>query len=310
MANSAYGTIQNFSIKANGTVGSTSSTPPTSSPTPSTPVTSSPGTGSPILGSYESGNVNVAIRELKTSTATLTISTHMAISNLTVTLNISAINDGGLVVKLVSPGGQEVILSNQRGGSGRGFSFTTFDDKAGTAIASGAASFSGTFRPDASLSSFNGSDLFGTWKLVVTEVANSAYGTIQNFSIKASGSTLTTAGTTGEQDGAPVLTTATPTTNSPTLVAQSYSPTAEASTPTKDALPPTPGFPLVAWVQNRLDTTAIEPVMAVRAKEVSLPVDEPVNIYPSWAPAVGKLTDKTADATDLNAILDTLFIRI
>ena len=74
--------------------------------------------GTPVSGSYESGNVNVAIRELKTSTATLTISTHMAISNLTVTLNISAVNDGGLVVKLVSPGGQEVILSNQRGGSG------------------------------------------------------------------------------------------------------------------------------------------------------------------------------------------------
>jgi serine protease len=173
---------------------SIAASPPVTNPPVSTPPVASPPAANPpaasASGRYYSGNVNVAIRDQNTVSAAMAISTHLSIRYLTVKINISDTFDGGLIVKLVSPSGQTVVLSDQRGGSGRGFSFTTFADSASTAIAAGQAPFSGIFRPDGSLSNLNGSDLYGTWTLLVTETAGKTVGTIQNFTITAQGSAI------------------------------------------------------------------------------------------------------------------------
>ena len=49
-------------------------------------------------------------------------------------------------------------LANRIGGSGDNFTNTVFDDEAATAIASGAAPFTGSFRPFQPLSAFDGAD--------------------------------------------------------------------------------------------------------------------------------------------------------
>jgi serine protease len=155
-----------------------------------------------------SGNVNGKITAGLTATATLVVSTHLTLSDLNVKLNVSYAGDSDLTIKLVAPNGKEVILANRRGGSGRGYSFTVFDDQAATAISSGTAPFTGNFRPDGSLSSLNGIDLYGTWKIVVTN-AGKGVGSIQNFTLIA-----TTSGGTpgvkavGEEVGSPEATTA------------------------------------------------------------------------------------------------------
>src|SRR5262249_3905768 len=153
---------------------------PSPTPTPpSTPTTTS------STGNFGSGNVNVPIRDLQSATASLVIPIHGTIADLNVKVNISDINDANLVVKLVSPTGREVVLANQRGAGGRNFSFTVFDDEAATPIASGKAPFTGSFRPESPLSAFDGSDIYGTWKLVVTDMVKGNAGTIQNFTITA-----------------------------------------------------------------------------------------------------------------------------
>ena len=86
-----------------------------------------------------SGNVNVPINDLQTATATLTFGSHHTIADLNVTVNLLHTRDNNLLIKLVSPTGVEVILSNKRGGTGDNFTATTFDGAASTAISVGKA---------------------------------------------------------------------------------------------------------------------------------------------------------------------------
>ena len=75
-----------------------------------------------------------------------------------------------------------MVLSANRGGSGDNFGAdcpasandTTFDDAAATAIATGAAPFIGSFRPDQPLAAFNGKTgaaANGNWRLFVVDNA-------------------------------------------------------------------------------------------------------------------------------------------
>ena len=80
-----------------------------------------------------------------------------------------------------------MTLFNRRGGSGNNLTNTRFDDEAGTAIASGAAPFSGTYRPDGLLSAFDGQSTMGTWTLRVTDSFRLDTGRLTGWSITASG---------------------------------------------------------------------------------------------------------------------------
>jgi len=64
-----------------------------------------------------------------------------------------------------------VKIVNRVGGSGDNFIGTILDDAAATAISSGTAPFTGTYRPSFALTPFNGQSTDGYWKLVMTDTA-------------------------------------------------------------------------------------------------------------------------------------------
>jgi subtilisin family serine protease/subtilisin-like proprotein convertase family protein len=146
-----------------------------------------------------SGDIPKSIPDLGTVNSTLTVSGLTGtISDVNVNLNISHTWDADLDVFLVSPIGTRVELFTDVGGDGDNFTNTTLDDEATTAIASAAAPFTGSFRPEGLLSNFDGQDPNGTWKLELTDDTGTDVGTINSWSltfnsVTAEASTLTNA---------------------------------------------------------------------------------------------------------------------
>ncbi len=101
------------------------------------------------------------IRDFATVTSTLNVTSALVIRDLNVKLNLTHTNNRDLVITLITRTVLGSCCRNRRGGSGDNYTNTTFDDEATTLIANGAAPFSGTFRPDASLSGLDGKSTLG-----------------------------------------------------------------------------------------------------------------------------------------------------
>ena len=107
------------------------------------------------------------------------------LAKVTLSLYLTHSFDNDLIISLISPDGTTVELSNTNGGSADNYGSscsarTIFDDAAVTSITSGSAPFTGTFKPEGLLSAFNGksgTDVNGTWKLRIRDVANVDVGT-------------------------------------------------------------------------------------------------------------------------------------
>jgi subtilisin-like proprotein convertase family protein len=132
---------------------------------------------------FSSGNVNVPIPDLGTGLSSITIPAGITIKDIDVNLNINHTYDSDMVMTLISPTGQTLTLVNRRGGSGQNFVNTTLDSEASTAIRNGRAPFTGSYRPEQSLTTFNGKPATGTWTLKVQDVAALDSGTILNWSL-------------------------------------------------------------------------------------------------------------------------------
>ena len=89
------------------------------------------------------------------------------VTDVDVTLDATHPWIADLRIWLRSPAGTEIRLMWRRGGGGDNLDGTTFDDEAGTSIADGGAPFAGSFRPEDSLSTFDGEVAAGTWTLRV-----------------------------------------------------------------------------------------------------------------------------------------------
>jgi subtilisin-like proprotein convertase family protein len=111
------------------------------------------------------------------SPATLT-----STSVVSVKLNLTHTYDADLRISLISPSGNTVILSNQRGGSSDNFINTVFTMSAATLIGAGAAPFTGSYVPDGNFNTFTG-NANGTWLLKAVDLANIDTGRIQNWSL-------------------------------------------------------------------------------------------------------------------------------
>ena len=106
------------------------------------------------------------------------------LAKVTVSLYAGHFNDADLDIYLIGPDGTTVELSTDNGGSGDDFGVsctqrTTFDDSAATSITAGAAPFSGTYRPEGSLSVFRGksdAQINGEWKLVLVDDNANGFG--------------------------------------------------------------------------------------------------------------------------------------
>jgi subtilisin-like proprotein convertase family protein len=102
---------------------------------------------------------------------------------LQVKLNISYPQDRDLIIHLESPSGTDVLLTRYSGGSGQGYRDTVFDDRASSWALLGQAPFTGTYQPMVPLSTFNGQNAHGLWKLWVEAPGGQFTGTITSWSL-------------------------------------------------------------------------------------------------------------------------------
>lgn len=76
---------------------------------------------------------------------------------------------GDVTMRLRSPVGTDVVLFQQRGGSGDNFSIINFDDSAALPIGSASPPFTGTWRPEQSFAALLGQPSVGDWQLRLTD---------------------------------------------------------------------------------------------------------------------------------------------
>jgi subtilisin-like proprotein convertase family protein len=139
-------------------------------------------------------NTTVAsIRDLSRTVSYISITQDLKISDLNVVVDLTHTYDSDLIISLKSPAGVVSTLSYRRGGSGDNFLSTIFDDEATKTISSGLAPFKGTFKPDTTLSVFDGSNARGIWTLTVEDKARGDIGKLNKWGLSISGSTTLTA---------------------------------------------------------------------------------------------------------------------
>jgi len=93
------------------------------------------------------------------------------IFDVNVQLNITHTWTSDLRITLIAPSGTSVLLVAGEGSSGDHFKDTVFDDSGVKSIQGQAAPFTGTFKPEESLSKFNQQNPNGTWKLRIEDQA-------------------------------------------------------------------------------------------------------------------------------------------
>ena len=135
------------------------------------------------------------IRDFTRTVSYISITQDIKISDLNVVVDVTHTYDSDLIISLKSPAGVVTTLSYRRGGSGDNFLSTIFDDEATRTISSAIAPFQGSFKPDTTLSVFDGTNAKGTWTLTVEDKATGDIGKLNKWAISLSGSTNLTATT-------------------------------------------------------------------------------------------------------------------
>src|SRR5262249_36997634 len=130
----------------------------------------------------------ISIPDQGKKTVQLTVSGFITrLSDVNVRVNINHPADADLDVFLISPAGTRIELFTDVGGRNQNFTNTTLDDQAASSITTGVAPFTGSFRPERSLSALNGQNPNGTWKLEIADDAKSATGSLVNWSLSLTG---------------------------------------------------------------------------------------------------------------------------
>jgi len=120
----------------------------------------------------------------------INITQNKQITDVNVTVNITHPWDGDLTLILISPSGTEVNLAANIGSDGNNFTNTVFDDEGITSINSVAAPFTGTYRPQGSLASFNNEESYGEWIIKIVDAGAEDVGEILNWNIEICGAVI------------------------------------------------------------------------------------------------------------------------
>ena len=145
------------------------------------------------LSTFTPPNTPTPIPDLMTTDSTLSVpsglldplGTPAIVLRMRVNVDITHTFDGDLKLTLFAPNGTSIVLSNRNGGGGNNYTGTIFDDFAATAIDTGSAPFTGSFKPQTgnALSTFNGLSVSGAWSLRVEDLAGGDVGTLNGWSI-------------------------------------------------------------------------------------------------------------------------------
>jgi len=136
---------------------------------------------------HASTDTPIAIPDLGVANSVISVPAGFAISDVNVTLDITHTYDADLDVFLISPQGTEVELFTEVGSSGNNFTGTILDDECATPITSGTAPFAGCYRPEGSLSAFDGQNPSGVWALRVEDDAGADTGTLNSWELELCG---------------------------------------------------------------------------------------------------------------------------
>jgi subtilisin-like proprotein convertase family protein len=188
----ANGTPQNMTVPGNigplPNLATADPGTPTPTPTPGTPTPTPTPTGPAGCNTYTSADVPKSILDWTTVTSTLNVGSSFTLADVNAgPLNIAHTWDSDLDVFLISPLGTRVELFTEVGGSGDNFTNTVLDDECATSIASGAAPFTGCYRPEGSLSALDGQGSAGVWTLEITDGASGDTGTLQSWQLELCG---------------------------------------------------------------------------------------------------------------------------
>ncbi len=105
-------------------------------------------------------------------------------SQLKLRLNLTSPVNSDLTAILVGPNGRSIVLFSGSRSNGADYANVLFDDNAATLIDNARAPYSGTFRPDGSLSSLTSGSIKGTWTLIIGDAnPNDAQAVLRSWSI-------------------------------------------------------------------------------------------------------------------------------
>ena len=143
------------------------------------------GTHNNITQTFVAPNLPVSV-PLKTDyvVVPIVVPPSVIFEDINVQISITHSYVGDLKLVLVNPTGLSVVLSDQNGSNGDNYASTTFDDEAETAITGSLPPYTGSFRPESPLSTFDGMPSEGTWKLEVYDFYPSYdAGTVTDFKL-------------------------------------------------------------------------------------------------------------------------------
>jgi hypothetical protein len=114
---------------------------------------------------------------------TISINTPGYIFNPKISLTLNHQNDGDVIIQLLKYGFGNLTLSSRNGQSGQNYINTIFDDSASVPITQGSPPFTGSFKPQSPLRTYNNSPINGNWVLRVTDLAAGNQGTIISWCV-------------------------------------------------------------------------------------------------------------------------------
>lgn len=118
-------------------------------------------------------------------TSTINLSASGTLLDLDVRVNISHGWNEDLDVTLIAPDGTRIELFTDVGGASSNFTNTVLDDEATQAITAGAGPFTGRYRPEGNLTSLEGKNAAGVWRLEVKDDARWIDGALIDWAITA-----------------------------------------------------------------------------------------------------------------------------
>ncbi|MBN1261121.1 MAG: S8 family serine peptidase [Anaerolineae bacterium] len=139
--------------------------------------------------SYTSADVPLAINDRSWIESDLSLP-DIQITDIDVRIDrISHTWDADLDIYIRHPDATQVLLSSDNGSSGDNYIDTRFDDEAATAVTAGSAPFTGSYRPEGNLATFDSRSALGTWVLRVYDDANGDTGALEGWGLELCGGT-------------------------------------------------------------------------------------------------------------------------
>ena len=135
------------------------------------------------LYAYNRNALNAAILDNATITDSTGVGAPGAVKKVVFRVNITHTWDNDIVMTLKSPAGPALDISSHNGGSGDNYTNTVFDDACVNLITAGTPPFTGCYKPEAALASFNNQNAAGVWVLGVGDTASGDQGTLLSWNL-------------------------------------------------------------------------------------------------------------------------------